>query len=534
MRSWRNELKRAWTIGIQGPNLALGWGLAVLLFTGLRLLGQVPGWSVAGIALILLTLIVGAWQLTQLTLTLIGRRPAAWQSWQLVWRNKGTWLFVELGLIILTLPFGLWGLSSRLLVRLPVPAMWVNAVGLHRRPVGIVVAIIYVVVAGYCLLWGPRHFRRLTPQISHPGTWRQMVGALLVTAGLTLAWLIWAELFVGLNWWWGPHLGAGSARFLAWGSLGLILLGLLLVTSLSIITLVWSWCGQPSVTSSRSPRRQLGALVGVIVFAAACISTQAIYQTPQFSPMALISHRGVDHGHGVQNTLGALRYVSRQHPTYVEMDLHEARDHQWVVLHDENLATLAGRNVTPHSLTLAQLQRLTVHENGYHDHLVSWSTYLRTAERLHQPLLVEIKTTPADSQGMAARFAREYGPRLAADHSAVHSLDYRVVTQVKRTTPQLRVGYITPFNWVAPSSIPADFYSFQRISVSQQFILAAHQLGAKAYLWTPDSRSTMTRMWALGADGQITNELSRLRGVSQQRPAANWWAVLQNFVFSYL
>jgi len=111
VRSWRNELKRAWTIGIQGPNLALGWGLAVLLFTGLRLLGQVPGWRVAGGVLILLTLIVGAWQLTQLALTLIGRRPAAWQSWQLVWRNKGTWLLVALGLIILMLPLGLWGLQ---------------------------------------------------------------------------------------------------------------------------------------------------------------------------------------------------------------------------------------------------------------------------------------------------------------------------------------------------------------------------------------------------------------------------------------
>jgi len=534
VRSWRNELKRTWTLGIQGPNLALGWGLAVLLVTGLRLLGQVPGWRIAGVVLILLTLIVAAWQVTQLALTLIGRRPAAWQSWQLVWRNKGTWLLVELGLVILALPFGLWGLSSRLLVRLPVPAMWVNAVGLHRRPVGIAVAIIYVVVAGYCLLWGPRHFRRLTPQISHPGTLRQMLSALLVTGGLTLGWLAWAELVVGLNWWWGPRLGAGSARLLAWFSLGLILLGLLLATLLSIVTLVWSWCGQPHVTGPQGPRWQVGTLVGLAVLAVACISTQTIYQTPQFSPMALISHRGVDHGHGVQNTLGALRYVSRQHPTYVEMDLHETRDHQWVVLHDENLATLAGRNVTPHSLTLAQLQRLTVHENGYHDRLVSWSTYLRTAERLDQPLLVEIKTTPADSPGMARRFARKYGARLAADHSAVHSLDYRAVTQVKRTTPQLRVGYITPFNWVAPASIPADFYSFQRISVSQQFILAAHHLHAKAYLWTPDSRSAMTRMWALGADGQITNELSRLRRVTRQRPAANWWAVLQNFVFSYL
>ncbi|WP_367377085.1 glycerophosphodiester phosphodiesterase [Levilactobacillus cerevisiae] len=534
MRLWMKDVKCAWAAGIRGTNLAVGWCLAVLLFAGLRLLGEVPGWSVAGFSLILLTLVLSAWQLTQMALTFIGRRPAAWQSWQLVWRNKGTWLLVELGLILLTLPLGLWGLSSRLLVRLSVPAAWVNFVGLHRRPVGIVVALIYVIVAGYCLLWGPRHFRRLTPQIQHPGTARQMIAALVISGGLYVSWLLVAEGLVGLNWWWGPQLSASAAQLLAWLSLSLILFGLLVAAMLSMTTLVWSWCGQPVVPQPETSRRQTGALIGVMVFAAVCISTQTIYQTPQFSQMALISHRGVDHGHGVQNTLGALRYVSRQHPTYVEMDLHETKDHQWVVLHDENLAALAGRNVTPHSLTLAQLERLTVHENGYHDRLVGWSTYLKTAERLHQPLLVEIKTTATDSKGMAARFARQYGARLAADHSAVHSLDYRVVTQVKRTVPQLRVGYITPFNWVSPASIPADFYSFQRISVSQQFIQAAHQMGAQAYLWTPDSRAAMTRMWALGADGQITNELTRLRDVANQRPAANWWAVLQNFVFSYL
>ena len=264
------------------------------------------------------------------------------------------------------------------------------------------------------------------------------------------------------------------------------------------------------------------------------VVTQTLRQPQRFGATTLISHRGVDHQRGVQNTLGALRRVHAERPGYVEMDLHETKDGQWVVLHDENLGQLAQRNVTPHQLTLRQLERLRIHENGQSDRLVGWPEYLRTAEALRQPLLVEIKTTPQDSPGMLQRFARRYGRRLVRDHSLVHSLDYRAVTSLKRVTPALRVGYITPFNWVAPQSVPADFYSLQRLSVSDQFVQAAHRMRAPAYLWTPDSRATMTRLWALGADGQITNELLRLRSVVAQRPQDAWWAVVLNFSLSYI
>ncbi|AYM03620.1 glycerophosphodiester phosphodiesterase [Levilactobacillus brevis] len=533
VRSWGRQLKQVWRTGIFAPGLTLGWCLAILFFAGLRLLGQRPGWHVDLVVLIGGLMILSAWQLTHLALTLIGRRPAGWQSWQLLWRHKGTWILVELGLTILALPLGLGGLSSRLLVRVPLPAGFINYVGLHRRPVGIVVAIIYLLVASGCLLRGPWVFRRLAPQIQHPGTWRQMATALLVSAGLLAVWWGLAEGLVALNWWGDAHLSPGPAKLLAAGSLLLIFLGFVVAVILAAITLVWSWCGQPTV-SRPVPRHQGWWLMGVLVVAGACVSGQALLSPPQFAPMVAISHRGVDHGVGVQNTLGALRHVSRQHPAYVEMDLHETRDHQWVVLHDENLAVLARRNVTPHQLTLAQLEQLTVHENGYHDRLVGWATYLKVAERLRQPLLVEIKTTPQDSPNAIHQFARQYGTRLRRDGSAVHSLDYRVVTQLKQVVPQLRVGYITPFNWVSPAAVPADFYSFQRISLSQQFILAAHQAGAPAWVWTPDSRAAMSRMWALGADGEITNELSRLQSVMRQSPSENWWAVVQNFIHSYL
>src|SRR5690625_2466644 len=55
-----------------------------------------------------------------------------------------------------------------------------------------------------------------------------------------------------------------------------------------------------------------------------------------------ISHRGVAEKNGVQNTIPALERTHRLYPDYVEMDVHETKDHQFVVMHDENLKELAG------------------------------------------------------------------------------------------------------------------------------------------------------------------------------------------------
>ncbi|MFC6274829.1 glycerophosphodiester phosphodiesterase [Levilactobacillus tangyuanensis] len=534
MREHWHELTTAWRRGLT-PGLTWGWLVVVVALTGLRCLGERPGWTPSQVLGILGTLVIIAGQLATLSLTFSHpERPVTWaRVWQLVWDFKGTWLGLEMALTVLMVPWGLFGLSSQLVARVWLPSRWVNLVGLHRRPVVITVAIIYLLVTTFCLIRGPRDFRRLTPGLRHPGRAGQMIRGIIVSLGLLGLWFGGSQLMVaGVK-----RLGFGTENLVRLATAAGIMLswiGFQCVAILGVTTLIWCWCGAPSLPMIRRDRRHWIGVTIVAVALASGVSWQTMMARPAFANSAVISHRGVDHEQGVQNTLGALRRIHRERPTFVEMDLHETRDGRWVVLHDETLATLAKRQVTPRQLTLRQLQRLEITENGQHAHLASWSDYLRLAERFHQPLLVEIKTTSADSANMVQRFGRLYGQRLRRDGSRVHSLDYRVVATLRRQVPKLAVGYITPFNWVNPQSMPADFYSLQQISVSRQFILAAKQRGGAAYVWTPDSRAAMTRSWELGADGQITNNLRQLRQVTDQAPWRASWAILQNFIYSYI
>lgn len=528
MRRYRHQLNRMWRLSLTQPQLLAGWGALISCLLGVRWLSNRPGWSVAlSVSVIVLGLTL-VWQLTRLAAASFGK-PITWiATWHRIWQRKWAWLLSLLVSVGVALPFGLWGLGSRFWARLVLPAPLINFVTLNRRPVLLVVGGLYLLLAGICWLWGSRWwFRRDTG--SHGGSPRQIGAALSVWGSLVVLWFVGSEGFVAL-------LHVMTGRMALTMAVFVVLFGFCLMTILGLTTLVWAWCGQPHQPDSRRQAQgQFWALglsvVGLILMG--LVTMQTVDPQPTWGSTTLISHRGVDHGRGVQNTVGALRQVVAHHPTYVEMDLHETRDHQWVVLHDENLQALARRQVTPHDLTLSQLQQLTLRENGQRARLSSWPAYLRVAEAHHQRLMVEIKTTPHDSPAAIQNFATTYGTRLRRDGSVVHSLDYRVIQQLRRLQPRLKVGVILPFNWVNPRSLPADFYSFQRLSASQQFIAAAHQQGAAAYLWTPDTTATMTRMWALGADGQITNELSRLRWVTRQSVATTRWAILQNFILSY-
>lgn len=228
-----------------------------------------------------------------------------------------------------------------------------------------------------------------------------------------------------------------------------------------------------------------------------------------------ISHRGVAEENGVQNTIPAMEKTIKLKPDYVEMDLHETKDHQFVVMHDENLKELAGVNKTPHGLTLKQLTNLTVRENGHYAKIASFDQYLAVTEKHHQKLLIEIKTTPHDSKQMLQNFNARYGKRILRDHDQVHSLDYSVVTGLKKINPRLTVLYIQPYNFGSPQGA-ADGYSMEYSTLNQDFITQAHWQRQPVYAWTVNESGIMKQVMYNHVDGIITDNIGELNATIKE------------------
>ena len=280
----------------------------------------------------------------------------------------------------------------------------------------------------------------------------------------------------------------------------------------------------------------LSTLVVFVLVMINAISTNYLYLTSvNAKAPVIISHRGVDDKNGVQNTLQSLRKTAKEKPDYVEIDVHETKDKKFIVIHDENLLKLTGVNKAPNDLTLRQLEKLTAKEDGYHAKLVSFDQYLEEAKRLHQKLLIEIKTTAKDSKKMLQRFNQKYGKTILKNTYQVQSLDYRVVEGLHLINPRLVVFYIQPYNFTYPQSV-ASGYSMEYSTLNTDFIWQAHLQDRPVYAWTVNDEKLMKKMMYQQVDGLITDrvDLAKKAIKSFQKDASYATRILNYIVVLHL
>lgn len=258
-------------------------------------------------------------------------------------------------------------------------------------------------------------------------------------------------------------------------------------------------------------------LVGiVVVFVLTSMANYVILNDPFDDQVLSLSHRGVDNENHVQNSLEALEMTNKdEKPDYVEMDVQETKDHDFVVYHDFNLRPLTGVNKKPYELNLDELTKLTVHENGMEAKIVSFDDYLAKANELNQKLLIEIKTTKNDSPEFMKRFTERYRESILKNGHIIQSLTYDTVEELKQLEPKFYVGYILPFSFVGPPSGAMDFYALEYTTLGQGFVDSAHSIGKEVYAWTPNDETVMTRMMFNEVDGIITDQMEVLNGVME-------------------
>lgn len=223
-----------------------------------------------------------------------------------------------------------------------------------------------------------------------------------------------------------------------------------------------------------------------------------------------ISHRGVTSGNGIQNTIPAMKKTIKYYqPDYIEMDVQETKDHKYVVMHDKNLKKLAGVDKKPQELTLKQLKKMTVRENGYEAKIASFDDYLKVANRHHQKLLVELKMSSSDSKEMVPRFIKQYEKNFEKNGHILQTLSHKAADELKQEDPEAFVSYILPFNFSFPTT-DFDAYTMEQTTLNSSFIGKALMMNKKVYVWTVNDKKDMRQSLYLNVDGIITDEMGTL------------------------
>ncbi|MEK1371548.1 glycerophosphodiester phosphodiesterase [Limosilactobacillus fermentum] len=354
-----------------------------------------------------------------------------------------------------------------------------------------------------------------------------MIGGVLVYAAclfIVVRWLSWGRVkrALGLALWWGAWswLVNGLVVLVNHGNAPtwLALSGLLIAQVAAELALSATALGLVATPPKASGYHQWRPwwLLILVVFVFAAMPSDWTYLTTKLAAPLTVAHRGVDGQNGVPNSIAVLKKTHRAaHPDFVEMDVHETADHQFVVVHDENLKQLTGVDKAPHQLTLKQLTKLVAKQDGYRAKLVSFDDYLAAAEQNHQRLIVELKATPHDSKGLLARFNQRYGARLIKDGDMVHSLDYAYVAKLHRLNPKLTVLYCMAYNFTNPAR-EADGVTAEYSTLNHRFIDAAHQGNQLVMAWTVNNAGAMKQALFDHADGVITDRVSTLNKVIKE------------------
>ncbi|MFS1664464.1 glycerophosphoryl diester phosphodiesterase membrane domain-containing protein [Streptococcus sp. zg-JUN1979] len=232
----------------------------------------------------------------------------------------------------------------------------------------------------------------------------------------------------------------------------------------------------------------------------------SIYLVQDNSDEVLIAHRG-DVTAGVENSIEALQAAHQKGADFSEMDVVMTKDNRFAVIHDNNLKRLAGIDKTVSQMTLKDLQKLTIHQGSFSSHIASLEEFLRAAERIGQPLMIELKPYGHEPDDYVERFLAVLESEKATHHK-VMSLNKEVIEKVERLTPSISTGYLIPLQIGPLANYPVDFYAVEEFSFNPIFALSAEQQGKDTYVWTVNDDTLMTKILLSPTNGVITDELN--------------------------
>lgn len=258
------------------------------------------------------------------------------------------------------------------------------------------------------------------------------------------------------------------------------------------------------LTSRRSRLGVIAASLGVAtVFGTASIGT---FETLARSPETLVlAHRGFSEG-GVENTISGLDAAAEAGADLVEMDVMQTKDGEFIAMHDAKLDRLADRPDAVKDLTLAELTSITVRDlQGHSDTIPSFRDYVRHAEEIGMPLLIEIKLGGADTDDHVERLIAELEELGALNNHIYHSLDPASVSTLKHLRPDLTVGYTMAFAGGDIPDTPADFILVEEWTATSEMQEAAARAGLGFKVWTVNEIAGMREHLRRSTDGIISD-----------------------------
>lgn len=231
----------------------------------------------------------------------------------------------------------------------------------------------------------------------------------------------------------------------------------------------------------------------------------------------MIAHRG-DVENGVENSIQAMQAAHKAGANFSEMDVLITRDKKFVIAHDNNLKRLAGIDKNISDMTLSQVRKVTLKENGFTSKIPTLEEFLAASDKIHQKLFIELKLTGNEPSDYKKRITAELKQlKVWEQGHRVMSMDKSTIEYVETKLPQIITGYLISFQFGPLAKTKTDFYAVEEFSYNDLFALYAESQKKDVYVWTINDEPTMQRILISSANGVITDKLDLFKEIKKDQ-----------------
>jgi len=315
-----------------------------------------------------------------------------------------------------------------------------------------------------------------------------VLGALMATALLDLAWIMFGKIFQSL-----------------------------------LIVCFYRDFGKPSEIKNKgrqipgmiSPSmiRKLG-WVGAAVALSAAISSGVVFieKLNLERNIAVTAHRGSSMD-APENTLSAVRKAISDGADYAEIDVQTTSDGVVVLMHDGDLMRIASVDRKVSEITFDELIKIDIgswFSPAFRNERIAKLTEVIDAVKNHIKLNIELKYNRPDP-ALAEKVVRIIREKSFTAECLVSSLDYQALVAVKRMAPEIKTGFIVSYSIGKLDRTETDALSVNAAQATADLVKRSHRFKKEVHVWTVNDLHNALSMIEIGVDNIITDRPKALR-----------------------
>ena len=259
------------------------------------------------------------------------------------------------------------------------------------------------------------------------------------------------------------------------------------------------------------------------------------HNVEMFSDTMVMAHRGNSYN-APENTMLAFEKAVLATADYIELDVHETKDGEIVVMHDSNLKRTTGINKYIWDVTYEEIKDVDAgswfgsDEEFKNCRIPTLKEVLKFAKGRIK-LNIEIKLSD-NEPGLVKKVVALIEEFKVRNDCVVTSMNYEALKEVKNLDKDIKTGYVLSVAFGSFYNIDnVDAFSINSGYVEKGVVDAIHNRGKEIYVWTINGENRAEELTMMGVDAIITDNSEMARDVTYKRYSKGLMFNVLSYVF---